>query len=220
MHIVEGEERKEARGVEGEERPDGITEHDNEVRVLRSEEELRVGTREREAGAVRVRKTVRTERESVEVPTRHEEVSVERVPLSGEASEAEIGEDEADLMVTEEEVVVSKRPVVTEEIRIRKDVVEDTELVEEDVRRVEIDVEETPPATETSRAEWPRRRFHQGGKAVTLRLPHFLYSPNGVGEAFPDGGMRCPEWCAHDPPMWPFATYRWEDRPRSVEMAH
>jgi len=29
------------------------------------------------------------------VPTRHEEVSVERVLLSGEASEAEIGEDEA-----------------------------------------------------------------------------------------------------------------------------
>jgi len=43
---------------------------------------------------VRVRKNVRTDRESIEVPTRHEEVSVERVLLSGEASEAEIGEDE------------------------------------------------------------------------------------------------------------------------------
>jgi uncharacterized protein (TIGR02271 family) len=79
----------------------------------------------------------------VEVPTRHEEVSVERVPLSGEASEAQIGEDEVNVPVTEEEVVVSKRPVVKEEIRIRKDVVEDTEVVvEEDVRREEIDVED------------------------------------------------------------------------------
>ncbi len=87
-----------------------------------------------------VAKRGRTER--IEVPTRHEEVSVERVPVGGEASEAEIGEDEVVVTVTEEEVVVSKRPVVKEEVRIRKDVVENTELVEEDVRREEIDVED------------------------------------------------------------------------------
>ena len=139
---VQSEEPKhEERGVGGGEHHGGTTEPD-ELRVLRSEEELRVGTREREAGAVRVRKTVRTDRESVEVPTRHEEVSVERVPLSGEASEAEIGEDEVDVPVVEEEAVVSKRPVVKEEVRIRKDVVEDTEVVEEDVRREEVDVED------------------------------------------------------------------------------
>jgi uncharacterized protein (TIGR02271 family) len=128
------------------ERTDRITEHDNELRVQRTEEELAAGTREREAGEVRVKKNVRTDRESVAVPTRHEEVSVERVPLSGEASEAEIGDDEVLVPVTEEEVVVSKRPVVKEEVRIRKDVVEDTQIVEEDVRREEIDVED-----ETSR---------------------------------------------------------------------
>jgi uncharacterized protein (TIGR02271 family) len=124
------------------ERSERITEHDNELRVQRTEEELAAGTREREAGEVRVRKNVRTDRESVEVPTRHEEVSVERVPLSGEASEAQIGDDEINVPVTEEEVVVSKRPVVKEEVRIRKDVVEDTQIVEEDVRREEIDVED------------------------------------------------------------------------------
>jgi uncharacterized protein (TIGR02271 family) len=124
------------------ERTERITEHDNELRVQRTEEELAAGTREREAGEVRVRKNVRTDRESVEVPTRHEEVSVERVPLSGEASEAQIGDDEINVPVTEEEVVVSKRPVVKEEVRIRKDVVEDTQIVEEDVRREEIDVED------------------------------------------------------------------------------
>jgi uncharacterized protein (TIGR02271 family) len=114
----------------------------DELRVQRSEEELAAGTREREAGVMRVRKRVRTDRERIEVPTRHEEVSVERVPVSGEATEAEIGEDEVVVPVTEEEVVVSKRPVVKEEVRIKKDVVEDTEVVEEDVRREEIDIED------------------------------------------------------------------------------
>ena len=115
---------------------------EDEVRVLRTEEELRVGTRERQAGSIRVRKRVRTDRERIEVPTRHEEIRVERVPVEGEASEAEIGEDEVVVPVTEEEVVVHKRPVVKEEVRIRKDVVEDTEVVEEDVRREEIEVED------------------------------------------------------------------------------
>src|SRR5829696_2539956 len=118
-------------------------EDEDELRVQRSEEELRAGTREREAGALNVRKRVRTDREQVSVPTRHEEVSVERVPVEGrEASEAEIGEDEVVMPVTEEEVVVEKRPVVKEEIRVRKDVVEDEEVVEEDVRREEVDVED------------------------------------------------------------------------------
>jgi uncharacterized protein (TIGR02271 family) len=116
---------------------------EDELRVQRTEEELRVGTREREAGALKVRKRVRTDREQISVPTRHEEVSVERVPVEGrEASEAEIGEDEVVMPVTEEEVVVEKRPVVKEEIRIRKDVVEEEEVVEEDVRKEEVDVED------------------------------------------------------------------------------
>ena len=116
--------------------------HEDEVRVQRIEEELRVGTREREAGSIRVRKRVLTDRERIEVPTRHEEVTVERVPVEGEASEIEIGEDEVRVPVIEEEVVVEKRPVVKEEVRIRKDVVEDTEVVEEDVRREEVEVED------------------------------------------------------------------------------
>jgi uncharacterized protein (TIGR02271 family) len=115
---------------------------EDELRVQRTEEELAAGTREREAGQLKVRKRVRTDRETIEVPTRHEEVSVERVPVEGEASEAEIGDDEVVVPVTEEEVVVGKRPVVKEEVRIRKDVVEDTEVVEEDVRREEIEVED------------------------------------------------------------------------------
>ena len=115
---------------------------EDELRVQRSEEELRAGTREREAGSMKVRKRVRTDRERVEVPVKHEEVSVERVPVSGEATEAQIGEDEVEVPVTEEEVVTEKRAVAKEEVRLRKDVVEGTEVVEEDVRREEIDVED------------------------------------------------------------------------------
>jgi len=84
---------------------------------------------------------VRTDRDHIEIPTRREEISVERVPVEGEASEAEIGGDEIVVPVTEEEVVVHKRPVLKEEVRIRKDVVEDTEVVEEDVRREEVENE-------------------------------------------------------------------------------
>ncbi len=116
--------------------------YEDEVRVQRIEEELRVGTRERKAGSIRVRKRVRTDHERIEVPTRHEEVSMERVPVEGGASEAEIGEEEVMVPVTEEEVVVHKRPVLKEEVRIRKDVVEDTEVVEEEVRREEVEVED------------------------------------------------------------------------------
>jgi uncharacterized protein (TIGR02271 family) len=118
-------------------------EDEDELRVQRTEEELAAGTREREAGALNVRKRVRTDRERIEVPTRHEEVTVERVPVSeGTTTEAQIGDEEVTIPVTEEEVVVEKRPVAKEEVRIRKDVVEDTEVIEEDVRREEIDIDD------------------------------------------------------------------------------
>ena len=135
-------------GMQGSEEGGGYGEYydesdEDELRVQRTEEELRAGTREREAGALRVRKRVRTDREQLRVPKRHEEVHVERVPVEGrEASEAEIGEDEVSMPVTEEEVVVEKRPVVKEEFRVRKDVVAEEEVVEEDVRREEVDVED------------------------------------------------------------------------------
>jgi uncharacterized protein (TIGR02271 family) len=137
-----GEFREHAPEEEGAAEPGGDLDDEDELRVQRTEEELRAGTREREAGALKVRKRVRTDRERMEVPTRHEEVSVERVPVEGEATEAEIGDDEVSVPVTEEEVVVEKRPVAKEEVRIRKDVVEDTEVVEEDVRREEVEIDD------------------------------------------------------------------------------
>ena len=124
-------------------------EEEDELRVRRIEEELKVGTREREAGSVRIRKRVRTDHERIVVPRKRVEVTVERVPVEGQAISAEGGtakpeirEDEIVVPVIEEEIVVEKRPVVKEEIRIRKEVVEDTEIVEEDVRREEVEVDD------------------------------------------------------------------------------
>ncbi len=113
-----------------------------DLKIQRSEEELRAGTREREAGSMRVRKKVVTDHERLEVPVSREEVEVERVPVDRETSEQEIGDDEVRVPLTEEEVVVEKRPVAKEEIRIRKDAVEDTEVVEEDIRREEVDIDD------------------------------------------------------------------------------
>jgi uncharacterized protein (TIGR02271 family) len=131
---------------------DRVTDED-EIRVQRSEEELVAGTREREAGSVKVRKRVRTDRERLSVPKKREEVSVERVPVEEDRREAEgrggalesgiVEEDgEIRIPIVEEEIVVEKRPVVKEEIQLRKNVVEEEEVVEEDVRKEEVDVED------------------------------------------------------------------------------
>jgi uncharacterized protein (TIGR02271 family) len=116
---------------------------DNELRVQRTEEELRAGVREREAGGVNVRKRVRTAHERLAVPKRREEVHVDRVPVEGrESSEPKIKDGEVRVPVIEEELVVEKRPVVKEEIRLRKEVVEEGEVVEEDVRKEEVDIDD------------------------------------------------------------------------------
>ena len=134
--------REHDRNQEGLSQPGSDLQDEDELRVQRSEEELLAGTREREAGSVNIRKRVRTARERLEVPTRREEVSVERVPVSGEATGAQIGGDEVSVPVVEDEVVVQKRPVAKEEIRVRKDVVHEQQIVEEDVRREEVDIED------------------------------------------------------------------------------
>jgi uncharacterized protein (TIGR02271 family) len=121
---------------------------DEDLKVQRSEEELRASVREHEAGQVNVKKSVRTEREVVRVPKRREEVDIERVLVEGEAressgaTEADIGEDEVVVQVFEEEVVVSKRVVLKEEIRIRKRVAWDEQAVDVDLRKEEVEVDD------------------------------------------------------------------------------
>ena len=142
-----GEFRGDANEAEGVHQSGSDLEDEDEIRVQRSEEELRVGTREREAGGVNVRKRVRTDKEQVTVPKKREEVNVERVAVDeaeGEraAAESEIGEDDVSVPVVEEEVVTEKKPVVKEELRVKKNVVEDEEVIEEDVRKEEVEVDD------------------------------------------------------------------------------
>ena len=96
------------------------------------------------------------------MPIRHEEVSVERVPVEGrEASEAEIREDEITMPVTEEEVITEKRPMFKGEIRIRKNAVQD----EEDVRREEVDVEDATATRGRRGAAKTARTANSEGRA-------------------------------------------------------
>jgi uncharacterized protein (TIGR02271 family) len=117
--------------------------------MTRSEEELRVGTREQESGRVRLRKYVVTDEVEQTVPVKREEVRLEREPITdANRDEAVSGDDlsEAEHEVTlhTEEPVVEKRTVPKERVRLDKDVEVEERTVSEEVRREEIDVDDSP----------------------------------------------------------------------------
>jgi uncharacterized protein (TIGR02271 family) len=116
---------------------------DESQRLTLAEEQLDVGKRRVQTGEVGVRKTVETEHVTEQVPLVHEEVSVERRPLSAEeGANASIGDDaEIRIPVMREEAVVSKRAVAREEIIIRKQPRTEMRNVEADVRRERLDIE-------------------------------------------------------------------------------
>ena len=98
--------------------------------MTRSEEELRVGTTEREAGRVRLKKYVVEDEVTETVPVRREEVRVEREPITdanrGDATAGpEISEEEHEVVLHEEEPVAEKRAVPKERVRLDKDVTTD-----------------------------------------------------------------------------------------------
>jgi uncharacterized protein (TIGR02271 family) len=115
--------------------------------MTRSEEELRVGTTEREAGRVRLKKYVVEDEVTETVPVRREEVRVEREPITdanrGDALDGPaISEEEHEVVLHEEEVVAEKRAVPKERIRLEKDVETGEETVNETVRSERVDVDE------------------------------------------------------------------------------
>jgi len=115
--------------------------------MTRSEEELRVGTAERETGRVRLRKYVVEDEVTETVPVRREEIRVEREPITdGNVDDAvdgpAISEEEHEVVLREEEVVVDKRAVPKERVRLEKDSVTEEERVSETLRKEEIDVDE------------------------------------------------------------------------------
>src|SRR5215210_5381789 len=84
--------------------------------MTRSEEELHVGTAEREKGRARLRKYVVTEQVETTVPVRREEVRLEREPITDANVEAAtdgpaISEEEHEVVLHEEEVVTEQRAV-------------------------------------------------------------------------------------------------------------
>jgi uncharacterized protein (TIGR02271 family) len=118
--------------------------------MTRSEEELRVGTRERESGRARLRKFVVEEEVTQTVPVRREEVRVEREPITdanvGDAhSGPEISSEEHEVVLHEEEPVAEKRVVPKERVRLDKDVEVDERRVSETVRKEQLDVDEDDP---------------------------------------------------------------------------
>jgi uncharacterized protein (TIGR02271 family) len=115
--------------------------------MTRSEEELRVGTRERESGRVRLRKHVVEDEVTQTVPVRREEIRVEREPITDAnvddaTSGPEISSEEHEVVLHEEEPVAEKRVVAKERVRLDKDVHIDEREVSDTVRKEQLDVED------------------------------------------------------------------------------
>lgn len=131
-----------ARGTEGHD----VSGPTTDEAMTRSEEELRVGKAQREAGRVRLRKYVVTENVTKTVPVQREEVRLEREPITdanvGRATDGPaISEEEHEVVLHEEEPVVEKRVVPKERVRLGKDVVSEEHEVSEEVRKEQIDTE-------------------------------------------------------------------------------
>jgi uncharacterized protein (TIGR02271 family) len=129
--------------VTGSSERDGRPSERDTQRLTRAEEEVRIGTRARQTGEVRVSKHVETAPQREDVPVMHERVNVERRPVSESRPADEIrgSAEEIRVPVIEEEVIVEKRPVVKEELIISKDRVEETRPVDVEVKREEFDIE-------------------------------------------------------------------------------
>ena len=114
--------------------------------MTRSEEELVVGTRRREAGKARLRKRVETEHVSTTVPVAHEEVRIEREPITeanidNALDGPEISEEVHEVTLTAEEAVAGKTTVPKERVRLETDTVVKEEQVGADIRKERIEAE-------------------------------------------------------------------------------
>jgi uncharacterized protein (TIGR02271 family) len=112
--------------------------------MTRSEERLNVGTENVTAGRARLRKYVVTEPVSTTVPVSHEEVRLEREPITdanaGDAlSGADISEAEHEVTLRAERPVVDKETVPVERVRLGTETVTEEHQVNEEVRKEQID---------------------------------------------------------------------------------
>jgi uncharacterized protein (TIGR02271 family) len=125
----------------------GTTGDTSDDAMTRSEEELDVGTTQRETGRARLRKYVVTEQQTKTVPVRREEARIEREPISEENRDSalsgpDLSEEEHEVVLHSEEPVAEKRVVPKERVRLDKDTEVEERAVSDDVRREQIDVDE------------------------------------------------------------------------------
>jgi uncharacterized protein (TIGR02271 family) len=114
--------------------------------MTRSEEEVNVGTREREKGRARLRKYVVTEEVTQTVPVRKEKAVLEREPITeGNVDDAldgpAISDEEHEVTLSEEEIVVEKKAVPKERVRLDKETEVTEERVSEEARKEQIEAE-------------------------------------------------------------------------------
>ena len=112
--------------------------------MTRSEEELHVGTTQRERGRARLRKYVVTEMVTKTVPVQREEVRIEREPITDENRDAamsgsKLSDEEHEVVLHEDEVVVDKPVVPKERVRMATETVSEEREVSEEVRKERIE---------------------------------------------------------------------------------
>ena len=108
-------------------------------------ETLNPVTQWREAGALSVYKTIRTEERQIDVPLRYEEVALEHVPINRELKDDErpAPRQEGDswiVPVIREEPVVATRRILVEELRLTRRVATRHEHLSVPVRQEEVAV--------------------------------------------------------------------------------
>jgi len=114
--------------------------------MTRYEEQPRVGTEILETGHARLRKYIVTENVQHTLPVSHEEVRVEREPITeanlGAATDGPaISEEEHELTLHAERPVVQKEAVPVERVRIDIETVTENQTVNEQVRKEQIDTD-------------------------------------------------------------------------------
>ena len=114
--------------------------------MTRSEERLHVGTEQVQAGRARLRKYVVTENVTRTVPVQHEEVRIEREPITDANRDAamsggDITEEEHEVTLRAERPVVEKETVPVERVRLATETVTEQHEVNESVRKEKIEEE-------------------------------------------------------------------------------
>ena len=115
--------------------------------MTRSEEHLEVDTEQLETGRARLRKYVVTEEQTVTVPVSHEEVRVEREPITDDNRDAALAgepitEAEHEVVLHEERPVVTTQAEPVERVRLGTETVTEEQRVTGEIRREQIELED------------------------------------------------------------------------------